>query len=65
MHSPDSGQKVLFFRQTFGFSFYAHRDNFFEKLFFIWHKLMQRWIDQADDDRVAIHGLKETSKSLR
>jgi hypothetical protein len=33
-----------------------------KQLFFVGHELMQRRVDQADDDRVAVHGLEQAGE---
>ena len=52
MHAFDGGEQFFFGLQSITLAFDAHRDDFFKKFLFIGHELMQRWVDQADDDRV-------------
>ena len=59
VHRADAGEQFFLRGQTVGLALDAHGDHFFEEFFFIGHELMQRGVDQADDDRVTIHGLKQ------
>jgi hypothetical protein len=56
-------------RFSFGFKpsvspFDAHGDDFFEEFFFVGHELMQRRVDQADDDGIAVHRFEQTVEVL-
>jgi hypothetical protein len=64
VHAFDGGKQVLFGFQAVRLAFDAHRDHFFEEFFLIGHELMQRRVNEADDDRVAVHRFEETVKVL-
>ena len=59
VHPANGGQQRFLLGQAVGLALDAHPDDLFEQGFLVGHELMQRRVDQADDDGQAGHRLEQ------